>query len=51
MWIGFPGASKPGPPSIGMVIGVDTRSSRLDVLWGGGVIGRALYPETLKIIK
>lgn len=55
-WIGYPGASvKPsltGPSQIGLIVNIMRYAceSRVDVLWGGGKIGKNLYPQTLEVI-
>ena len=57
-WIGFPEASNDPPVSYGIVIkvnslkkGVDWSDDRIDVLWGGGRVGKSLYPLTLEVIS
>ena len=56
MWIGFPGASKPGPEKIGIIIKEyafrsDRVDKRFDVMWQGGDFGTSLYPQTIKVMK
>ena len=60
-WVGFPGACEEGVKitspgaDVGLVISVTnaTRYStpRVDVLWGNGKVGRALYSETVAVVR
>jgi hypothetical protein len=55
-WIGFPGATILVDEKYGIIIRklythLPESSDRIDVLWGGGKIGKALYAETIETIQ
>ncbi len=58
-WIGYPGAtlhpSKTGPKEVGMIVKIwvseyNDHDKRVDVMWGGGRLGKGLYPQTIEVI-
>tara|TARA_B100000287_G_scaffold421805_1_gene462965 strand:- start:245 stop:484 length:240 start_codon:yes stop_codon:yes gene_type:complete len=55
-WIGFPGATVQPEEKYGIIIKkIYTHpaesSDRINVLWGGGTIGKALYQETVEVVS
>ena len=55
-WVGFPGATAQPEEKYGIIIKkiythLPESSDRLNVLWGGGTIGRGLYQETVEVIS
>ena len=55
-WVGFPGATAQPEEKYGIIIKkiythLSESSDRLNVLWGGGTIGRGLYQETVEVIS
>lgn len=58
-WIGFPGASKggirmTGPDCTGIVLKIyqsGVYKYRVDVQWGDGSFGDALYSETIEVVN
>ncbi len=54
-WIGFPGATVQPEEKYGIIIKkIHTHqisSDRINVLWGGGKIGKNLYQETVEVIS
>ena len=52
-WIGYPGASSPPELNYGLIVSIKkTRNDfRLNVMWGGGTIGKMLYPETIEVVR
>ena len=59
-WIGFPGATVPpettGPSEVGIIIDIyvlgkpNSGDQRIDVMWGGGYVGKMLYPQTIEVL-
>ena len=55
-WIGFPGATAMPEEKYGIIIKkiythLPESSDRIDVLWGGGTIGKSLYQETVEVLQ
>ncbi len=55
-WIGFPGATAKPEEKYGIIIKkiythLQESSDRINVLWGGGTIGRSLYQETVEVVS
>lgn len=56
-WIGYPGGTVAPERAIGMIISVyvlgryNSGDQRVDVMWGKGSIGKALYPQTVEAIS
>ena len=55
-WIGFPGATAKPEEKYGIIIKkiythLPENSDRINVLWGGGTIGKSLYQETVEVVS
>ena len=60
-WIGFPGSTLKIEEMYGIIIkkkpahvhfqSWNSDNIRIDVLWGGGKIGKALYGETVEVVN
>ena len=57
-WIGFPGASRKPEEMYGVILSIVVfnkskynEQKRLNILWGGGNIGKMIYPETIEVIS
>ena len=55
-WIGFPGATVKPEEKYGIIISKmymhnPGNTDRINVLWGGGTIGKRLYQETVEVVN